>query len=66
VTPSAIRTARKRLGMSCREFATALGFKGKSRHITAYRWELPEISPSFRRPSAQTIVLIKQLLGKQP
>jgi DNA-binding transcriptional regulator YiaG len=62
MTPAQIRSARKRLGMSCRDFATALGFKGKSRHITAYRWELQESSASFRRPSAQTITLIKQLL----
>jgi hypothetical protein len=62
MNPSQIRTARNRLGLSYRGFATTLGFKGKSRHITAYRWELPEDSPSSRRPSAQTIVLIKQLL----
>jgi DNA-binding transcriptional regulator YiaG len=62
MTAAEIRSARKRLGMSLREFATALKFTGKSRNITAYRWELPESSPSFRRPSAQTITLIKQLL----
>jgi DNA-binding transcriptional regulator YiaG len=57
VTPGAIRSARRRVGMSHREFAEALGFAGKQSHITVWRWESGK-----RMPSPQTITLIKQLL----
>jgi DNA-binding transcriptional regulator YiaG len=60
MTPAQIRAARKRLGMSCYEFPAALGFTGKSRHITCWRWERGD-----RAPSAQTVILIKQLLREQ-
>jgi DNA-binding transcriptional regulator YiaG len=59
MTPPQIRCARKRLGMSGREFAAALGFRGKSKHITVWRWE-----SGNRKPSAQTIALIKQLKNR--
>jgi DNA-binding transcriptional regulator YiaG len=57
MTPSQIRTARKRLGLSGAAYAAALGFTGRHRAITVHRWETGE-----RKPSAQTIVLIKMLL----
>jgi DNA-binding transcriptional regulator YiaG len=56
LTPSQIRTALKRLGLSRSEFASALGFTGKSKHITVWRWETGK-----RKPSAQTVALMKQL-----
>jgi len=43
--------------MSCSDFASALGFTGKHRHISVWRWENGE-----RIPSPQTIKLIKMLL----
>lgn len=57
MTPAAIRTARKRLKMSYRDFAHALGFTGKQSHISVWRWEAGK-----RVPSEQTIRLIKMLL----
>jgi DNA-binding transcriptional regulator YiaG len=57
MTPSAIRTARKRLGLSYDEFADALCLKGKNRSITIWRWERGD-----RKPSEQNLALIKQLL----
>jgi DNA-binding transcriptional regulator YiaG len=57
MTTAQIKSARKRLGLSCYEFPAALGFIGKNRHITCWRWENGD-----RMPSAQTIILIKQLL----
>jgi DNA-binding transcriptional regulator YiaG len=56
MTPSQIRTTRKRLGLSCSDFAAALGFTCKSKHITVWRWETGN-----RAPSAQTIALLKLL-----
>jgi DNA-binding transcriptional regulator YiaG len=51
-----IRALRIRLGLSPGDFATALGFSGKLRCITVWRWET-----GWRNPSAQTIALMKQL-----
>jgi len=45
--------------MSCTEFAAAIGFSGKQKHITVWRWEAGN-----RVPSAQTVTLIKQLLSQ--
>ena len=61
MTPSQIRSARKRLGMSCSEFAAALGFTSKHRHIAVWRWERGD-----RKPSEQTVLLIRQLLNSIP
>jgi DNA-binding transcriptional regulator YiaG len=33
MTPEQIRNARKRIGLSCSEFAAALGFTGKQKHM---------------------------------
>jgi DNA-binding transcriptional regulator YiaG len=55
--PEEIRTVRKCLGLSPDEFAEHLGFIGKDRRITVWRWETGN-----RVPSAQTIMLIKYLL----
>jgi DNA-binding transcriptional regulator YiaG len=52
MTPSQIRNARKRLGLSRSDFAAALGFTGKQKHIKVWRWECGK-----RKPSAQTITL---------
>jgi transcriptional regulator with XRE-family HTH domain len=57
MTPAAIRKMRKSLGLSPEELASRLGFVGKNRRITVWRWETGN-----RVPSAQTITLIKHLL----
>jgi DNA-binding transcriptional regulator YiaG len=59
MTPSQIRALRKRLGLAPDGFASALGFTGKSVRITVWRWETGK-----RKPSAQTITLMKQLANK--
>jgi DNA-binding transcriptional regulator YiaG len=59
--PSGIRRLRKRLGLSPEDFAAYLGFTGDHARITVWRWETGR-----RRPSAQTIALMKQLLTKKP
>jgi DNA-binding transcriptional regulator YiaG len=56
VTPSQIRSLRKRLRLSAEGFAAALGFTGEERRITVWRWETGR-----RKPSAQTIALMKLL-----
>lgn len=60
MTPSAIRTLRKKLQLSANEFAEELGFTGKNKALTVYRWENGE-----REPSNQTILLIKQLAKRK-
>jgi DNA-binding transcriptional regulator YiaG len=57
LTPSQIRARRKRLGLSPERFAAALGFAADHARITVWRWETGK-----RKPSAQTVALIKQLL----
>jgi DNA-binding transcriptional regulator YiaG len=57
MTPSQIRALRKRLKLSPAAFAAALGFIGAHARITVWRWETGE-----RRPSGQTVTLIKLLL----
>jgi DNA-binding transcriptional regulator YiaG len=59
MTPAAIRSARKRLALSRDNFALRLGFTGDDRRRTVSRWESGE-----RKPSPQTVTLIKQLLAK--
>jgi DNA-binding transcriptional regulator YiaG len=59
VRPSQIRTFRKRLRLSSEDFAAALGFSGEHARITVWRWETGK-----RKPSAQTVVLMKHLLAK--
>jgi DNA-binding transcriptional regulator YiaG len=56
MTPREIRDLRHALGMSVDKFAGELGFTGKNRAVTVYRWET-----GTRKPSAQTILLMKQL-----
>jgi len=56
MTPSQIRTLRKKLKLSPEDFAARLGFAGKSARITVWRWEMGK-----RKPSAQTILLMKKL-----
>jgi DNA-binding transcriptional regulator YiaG len=59
MTPTQIRALRKKLVLSPEDFATALGFTGKGRRITVWRWETGR-----RRPSPQTLLLMEALLGK--
>jgi DNA-binding transcriptional regulator YiaG len=59
MTPVQIRTLRKKLKLSPEDFASRLGFTGKDRRITVWRWETGK-----RRPSPQTLLLMKALLGK--
>ena len=56
MTPSQIRRLRKSLGMSVREFAAALGYSPRNGHVSVYRLENGD-----RKPSAQTLLLMKQL-----
>jgi DNA-binding transcriptional regulator YiaG len=51
-----IRALRKRLRLSPEDFAAALGFPGCHARITVWRWETGK-----RKPSAQTIALMKLL-----
>ena len=48
----------KNLKLSPDEFAPRLGFKGKDRRITVWRWEHGK-----RKPSEQTIILMRRLYG---
>ncbi|MGA2882568.1 MAG: helix-turn-helix domain-containing protein [Bryobacteraceae bacterium] len=60
MTPPQIRALRKRLRLSAEDFATALGFTGDHARITVWRWETGR-----RKPSAQTIALMKQLAARR-
>jgi DNA-binding transcriptional regulator YiaG len=59
MTTTQIRTLRKRLKLSPEDFASSLSFTGKGRRITVWRWE-----NGRRRPSPQTVLLMKALLRK--
>jgi DNA-binding transcriptional regulator YiaG len=59
MTPTQIRTLRKKLTLSPEVFATALGFAGEDRRITLWRWEKGK-----RKPSPQTVLLMKGLLHR--
>jgi DNA-binding transcriptional regulator YiaG len=48
--------AASTIGLSPEDFASALGFSGDDARITVWRWETGR-----RKPSAQTVVLMKQL-----
>lgn len=56
MTPSQIRAFRKKLKLSRTSFGVALRYAEKSARITVWRWEMGR-----RRPSEQTIMLMKQL-----
>jgi DNA-binding transcriptional regulator YiaG len=55
--PAQIRSLRKKLRLSPEDFASRLGFTGKDRRITVWRWENGK-----REPSKQTVLLMKALL----
>jgi DNA-binding transcriptional regulator YiaG len=57
MTPSQIRALRKRRRLSPDDFASALGFNGPHARITVWRWEAGK-----RKPSAQTVALMKLLV----
>jgi DNA-binding transcriptional regulator YiaG len=59
MTPSQVRRLRKRLGLSPEDFAAALGFSGDHVRITVWRWETGK-----RKPSAQTVALMKLLIAE--
>lgn len=54
--PSEIRTLRKSLGLSVKDFATAIGFDGPNRGVTIYRYETGQ-----RSPSPQVEILMRML-----
>lgn len=56
MTSSKIRDMRRKLKLSPEDFAAELGFTGEDRRITVWRWENGK-----RKPSAQTIALMKLL-----
>jgi DNA-binding transcriptional regulator YiaG len=56
VTPSQVRTLRKRLGPSAEDFSAVLGFSSAHARVTVRRWETCR-----RKPSAQTVALMRQL-----
>ena len=55
MTPKQISDLRHVLKLSADKFAEKLGFTGKNRALTVYRWENGQ-----REPSPQTILLMKQ------
>jgi DNA-binding transcriptional regulator YiaG len=57
MTPSQVRSLRKKLKLSPEEFGSRLGFKGTNGRITVWRWEAGK-----RRPSDQTVMLMMQLM----
>lgn len=59
MTPSQIRALRRGLRLSPEDFAAALGFTGDHARITVWRWETGK-----RKPSAQAIALMKQMIGR--
>lgn len=56
MTPYRIRTLRKKLKLSSKEFGERIGLIGEHARITVWRWETGR-----RKPSPQTIILMKQL-----
>ncbi len=56
VVPAAIRTLRRALDLSAKDFAIKLGFTGKHRGVTIWRWENGQ-----RTPSVQTVMLMQRL-----
>ena len=62
MTPTEIRTARQSLGMTVKQFGTALGVQEQ----TARRWEIATGKTSNRVPSATVERLIRVLLATNP
>jgi DNA-binding transcriptional regulator YiaG len=56
MTPSAIRAARRQLGLSVTQFAAALGVQPQ----TVRRWQ-----SGIREPSVQTVMLIERLVTER-
>lgn len=61
MTPSQIRTLRKRLKLSGDAFAAAVGLTGKHRGLQVYKWESNTRKKSHKKPGPQTIMLMKML-----
>ncbi len=62
MTPTEIRAARQSLGMTVKQFGHALGVQEQ----TARRWEIADDKASHRKPSTQTLMLLRQLLSCKP
>jgi DNA-binding transcriptional regulator YiaG len=60
MTPTQIRRLRKSLGLTMDAFAAKLGFDGKQRRGTVYRWEA-----GLRKPSAPVMKLLANLAEAQ-
>jgi DNA-binding transcriptional regulator YiaG len=56
MTPSQIRSLRKKRRETGEQFAAVIGLKGKHRRKTVWAWETGE-----RKPGPQSILLMKQL-----
>lgn len=56
MTPQQIRSLRKKMGLSRREFALRVGFKGQRAYATVYKLEKGII-----RPSATTMLAMQRL-----
>lgn len=56
MAPAAIKSLRKRLGLSADAFAAKLGLVGKNRAITVWRWQ-----SGAREPSRQAVLLMKNM-----
>jgi DNA-binding transcriptional regulator YiaG len=59
MTPTEIRAARHQLGMTHRQLAVAIGVQKQ----TAQRWEIDAGKRSHRKPSPQTVMLLRQMLA---
>jgi DNA-binding transcriptional regulator YiaG len=59
MTPTEIRAARHALGMTHRQLAVAIGVQQQ----TAQRWEIDAGKRSHRKPSTQTVMLLRQMLA---
>ena len=59
MNPSQIRALRERLKLSPDEFAGKIGFTGKNRRISVWRWE-----SGHRKPSKQAIILMRELASR--
>lgn len=56
MTPSQIRSLRKRLRLSGDAFAESLGLTGRHRGLLVYKWEA-----GTKKPGPQSTLLMRQL-----
>jgi DNA-binding transcriptional regulator YiaG len=60
MTPAQIRRFRNSLGLTQDAFAAKIGFDGKTRHMTIYRWE-----KGLRTPSAPVMKMLEKMLEQR-